>query len=66
MTYFVLFVNFFHAPITLIFSDDLTGILHNDLVCIEASVTSYTITAILSLDDFDADSVFASKLASFS
>lgn len=63
ITHLVVLVVFIHATIALIFSDDFTSVLDDDLVRIKASIASYTITSIRSLDDFNADSVLSATFA---
>jgi hypothetical protein len=63
-TYIIVLVIFVHAAITLIFSDDFTSVLDNDLVRIKASIASNTVTSINSLNDFNTDSVFSTTFSS--
>jgi len=65
VAYIVVFVIFIHAAITLILSNDFSGIFNNNLVRIEAAIASDAIPSISSLDDLDTDSVRAANFTSF-
>lgn len=51
-----------HSFLTLCLSDNLTRVLHNDLVGLKGAVTPNTVPTIGRLDDFHADVVLASSL----
>jgi hypothetical protein len=58
-SHLVVFVNLVHAALTLNLSDNLTGILHDDLVGLEAAVAANAVTTIRSLDNLNTNSVLA-------
>lgn len=62
--YLFVLVDLVHTSVTLIFSDDLAGILHNDLVCIEATVGANTKPSIKCLNDLYTHHVLAASTSS--
>ena len=61
MTHLIVLIILVHSSVTLIFSDNLPSVLDNDLMSIKAAVGSYTVTAILSLDNFHTNSILAAS-----
>jgi len=61
--YLIIFVDLIHASITFILGDNLTSILYDDLICIEATITANAIASICSLDDFYSDPVLPALTA---
>ena len=64
-TYLVILVHLIHAPLALLFRDNLTRVLHNDLVWLKAAIAADTITAITSLVNLDTNAIPAALLGSF-
>lgn len=56
--YLVILVLILHAIIALILRDDLSRIFDDNLVWLEGSIASHTISAIGCLDHFDSNVVF--------
>lgn len=54
-TYLIALILLVHSALTFSLCDDLTGVFHDDLVRLEASVASNSITAICGLDDLHAN-----------
>jgi hypothetical protein len=63
-TYLVVLVIFIHPSVTFILGDNLSSVLNNDLMRIEAAIRSNTITTILGLDNLDSNSVLAARFPS--
>jgi hypothetical protein len=57
--YLIVLVVLVHAPVTLLFCNDLTCVFDNDLVRFEAAVSAHPIAAVLGLDDFHANPILA-------
>lgn len=62
-SYLVILVNLPHTAFTLVCSDNLSRVLHNNLVRLEATVASHAITTIRSLDDLNTNSVLAALVS---
>lgn len=62
--YLIVLVDLIHTSITLIFCDDLTSVLDNDLVSIKAAVGAHTVAAICGLDNLHTNPVFATLASS--
>ena len=63
--YLIILVPVLHPIITLILRDNLTRILHNNLMWFEGPIAANAVTSICSLDDLDANIVFAPFLVAF-
>lgn len=64
-TYIIVFVIFIHTSIALFLSDNLTGILNDDLVCLKATIATDTVTTIRSLNHFNPNSILATTSPTF-
>ena len=61
----IVLVDFVHAPLTFLFSNDFTRILHNDLVGFETTIAAHAIASIGGLDNLNADSVLSAGSTTF-
>lgn len=58
--YLVVLVYLGHTALALLLRDDLSGVLHDDLMRLKAAVASHTVASISRLDHLHTDAVFAS------
>lgn len=61
-SHLIVLVNRPHSTFALLLSNDLAGVLHNDLVRLEGAIATNPISAIRGLNDLYTDVVFASCL----
>ena len=61
--YIIIFIILIHASVTFIFGDNLPCILNDNLVCVEAAITSNSITTISCFDNFNANLIFVATFS---
>ena len=64
LTHLIVFVLLVHAPFAFGLCDDLTSVLHDDLVGLKASIASHTVATINSLDNLNANAKSTAFLGS--
>lgn len=62
VAYLIVLVLLVHAAIAFLLRDNLTRILHDDLIRFKTAVRANTIASVLGLDDFHTNSEFAASL----
>lgn len=64
-THFVVLVLLVHPALALGFGNDLSCVLHDDLVGFESAIASYTVATVRGLDDLDTHTIGTTLLGAF-